>query len=430
MASYYRSMTCLIVLLMQMPMALSEELRTWKDSSGSFSVEAKFVSQNATSVTLRTGDERDIAVPLAKLSREDRQYLAQLKPPQSDRPKVQPAIADTLANRLATKADFQFSQSPLTEVLQSFRDDHGLPVLLDQSAIESAGISTSASISFVKKSVPVGDAFAELLKSLSLQWTIDRGVVVVTTFDGAEHRLSTRVYRIKSGANPAALMRDITQSMEPHSWESLGGPCSIIPLPPRSIIVRQRHFVHQQIASKYVGKLMLVPHQPYSLNALRVNVPVESLTKTLSLDITNQRLSEVATRMSDAAKIEIKVDEQSIQSVGLSLDSAFTINLPELPLLDVASHLFEPMGLTLSIQDQEIYITTEDGAASYLIPANYKTGALNPEQLRLALMSTASPSSWDVLGGPGSIKNGPGGSLEIQQTLDVHVEIAQILSDL
>jgi len=415
---------------MLVPIALSEELRTWKDSSGSFSIEAEFVSQDLTSVTLRTADQRDIAVPLARLSREDRQYLTQLKPRKLDRPKVQPSIANTLVSRLAKKADFQFSQTPLTEVLQAFRDDHGLPTIIDQRAIEEAGINISTSITYSQSKVSVGDALSKLLESVSLEWTTNRGVVFVTTRRGAEAHPSTYVYRMKSEANPAALMKDITESIDADSWQALGGPGMLQHLHPLSLIVSQRQAVHQQIVEKRAGDLTLVPHRPFSLSALQVEIPVASLLKPLSLSMTNQPLSQVATRMSDAAKTEIKIDDQALERLGLSRDTAITINLPELPLVDVASLVLEPLGLTLSIRGQEIYITTKQAASTHLLPASYKTGDFHPYSLGNVLLNLVSPYSWVLRGGTGSIKSVPGGSIEIQQTLDVHVEIAQLLSDL
>jgi len=51
-------------------------VRTWRDASGRFSLEAKLLQTSATHVHLRTADGREIAVPIDGLSKDDREYLA------------------------------------------------------------------------------------------------------------------------------------------------------------------------------------------------------------------------------------------------------------------------------------------------------------------------------------------------------------------
>ena len=52
-----------------------EESRTWHDKSGKFSVEAKFVKQDGSNVTLKKSDGKTITVPADCLSEEDVDYL-------------------------------------------------------------------------------------------------------------------------------------------------------------------------------------------------------------------------------------------------------------------------------------------------------------------------------------------------------------------
>lgn len=430
MISFRRSVTYQVVFLLLAPIAFSDELRTWKDSSGSFSIEAELVSQDSISVKLRTADNRSITVPLAKLSREDRQYLAQRKPLDLEVQKAQPSTSSSLLDRLAKKADFDFSQTPLPEVLQTFSSYHGIPTLLDQRSLEENGISTTTSISYSNRNISVGDALSELLWSNTLEWTIDHGVVVVMTRDSAENRMSTYVYRMKGGANAIPFTESIKKSIDPGSWDSMGGLASIFPFPPDSLVVTQRHAVHQQIASEHASNLAFVPHRPILLSALQVNIPVESLTKPLILDVNDRPLREVASLLEASAKTKVTIDEQAIRKLGFSLDQPITISLPELPLVDAAFLALEPLSLTLSIQSDAIVITTIEAAETNLIPASYKTGTLNQNLLQSVIFTSISADSWNVIGGPGTFKANPRGTLDVRQTLAVHLKIAQLLSDL
>ena len=51
------------------------EQRKWADSTGSFSVTAMFVHLADGKVTLRKDDGTELAVPLAKLSKSDQEYV-------------------------------------------------------------------------------------------------------------------------------------------------------------------------------------------------------------------------------------------------------------------------------------------------------------------------------------------------------------------
>ena len=55
--------------------------RTWKDSTGKFSIEAVFVRVVGKQVVLRRDDKKEITVALAKLSLADQQYVRKLIPP-------------------------------------------------------------------------------------------------------------------------------------------------------------------------------------------------------------------------------------------------------------------------------------------------------------------------------------------------------------
>ena len=58
-----------------------QPVRTWKDATGQFSIEAVFVRLQGAQVVLRGANKQEILVPLAKLSLPDQQYVRKLLPP-------------------------------------------------------------------------------------------------------------------------------------------------------------------------------------------------------------------------------------------------------------------------------------------------------------------------------------------------------------
>ena len=75
-------------------------LRTWKDSTGQFSIQATFVRITGYNVVLLGIDKKEISLPLAKLSATDQQYVkARLTPPVP--PVIElPSITNTIAMKL------------------------------------------------------------------------------------------------------------------------------------------------------------------------------------------------------------------------------------------------------------------------------------------------------------------------------------------
>jgi WD40 repeat protein len=59
--------------------AQGQELRTWKDGSGKFSIKAKFVSIDNGKLTLAREDGEEIEIELKKLSEADQKYVADLE---------------------------------------------------------------------------------------------------------------------------------------------------------------------------------------------------------------------------------------------------------------------------------------------------------------------------------------------------------------
>ena len=61
--------------------AAAQEFRTWRDSSGKFSLEATLLEEAGGNVVLQSRDGRKVTVPIEKLSEQDRNFLAAMDSP-------------------------------------------------------------------------------------------------------------------------------------------------------------------------------------------------------------------------------------------------------------------------------------------------------------------------------------------------------------
>ncbi|MGY8769251.1 MAG: outer membrane protein assembly factor BamB family protein [Pirellulales bacterium] len=69
------SWTFLLISLICTQFVLAAELRTWKDSSGTHTIEAKLIDYKSGSVILEKEDGQQLTVPSAKLSASDQRYI-------------------------------------------------------------------------------------------------------------------------------------------------------------------------------------------------------------------------------------------------------------------------------------------------------------------------------------------------------------------
>jgi len=76
----------LATLVVLRPCSGIETQRTWTDSTGVYKTEAVLVKKNASSVTLRKADGKEITLPLSKLSAADLEYLNKAATPANVKP--------------------------------------------------------------------------------------------------------------------------------------------------------------------------------------------------------------------------------------------------------------------------------------------------------------------------------------------------------
>ena len=85
----------------------------------------------------------------------------------------------TLALALPTQVEFV--DCPLLDVVEYFEDLHEISVEIDEQALKAANCSTVAPVTIKHHDLSLREVLAEILEPLELVWTLDGGVLVVTT---------------------------------------------------------------------------------------------------------------------------------------------------------------------------------------------------------------------------------------------------------
>ena len=151
-------------------------------------------------------------------------------------------------------------------------------------------------------------------------------------------------------------------------------------------------------------------------------------------------MHEVLDYLKDRHKIEIQIDSKALEDAGIGTDSPVTVDLKGVSLRSALRLMLKKLSLTYIIKGGVLQITTPEEADNQLETKVYPVGDLvlpegasgedeaDFDSLIDLITSTIKPTSWDEVGGPGSIMPFENRmSIVVSQTQDVHEEIEDML---
>lgn len=390
-----------------------------------------------------------------------------------------------------TKADIHIIDTQLSDALQFISQQIDVPIRIDHRALEEDGIDINAEISLETPKLAADTLLQLLLRELVLTYRIDATGIVATTWEEAQGNLDRRVYPIGDLVNrgpqsePEDLIEVITSTVEPHLWEVLGGPASITHFQ-NSFIVDQTYEGHRQVQSllERLREVKNLSSDSYATKSLAAFPPdqqtadVEAKLNSVRIptEFADLPLNEVTAFLSNSSEIPILLDKKGLQDLGIAVDMPIRLETKDLSLkqtLDLLSQQYELSwyvvgGLImvtsheegeqeleiriypvrdlvwhgLDIRDPKLRMQLRqhtDPLWKYLGNSlgrpNLGTTALPQmpdfDNLTNSITTSIYPSSWEQLGGPGSIVNYPMcDCLVVQQTREVHDKVAELLEQI
>ena len=212
---------------------------------------------------------------------------------------------DRIEAALQQQVSFNFSEEPLKDAVDTIKQKTGLPILLATKKLEEAAINLETPVTVSLHDLTLESFFRNFLGDLGLTFLVRDEVIVITTPEDAGSQLINRIYPVldlvarrtpvyeanavvtsktaggRVGvADYEALMDVITTTIDPDSWDDVGGPGSIAEFDNAGVlIIAQTRDVHQKI-----GKLLNSLRRVKGLQGLptiapqaRVSTPARSL---------------------------------------------------------------------------------------------------------------------------------------------------------
>lgn len=108
----------------------------------------------------------------------------------------QSAVDKKLMDSLKEETSISAFDTPLTDVVDKLKQQHGIEIQLDKTALEEESIDTEMPITLDVHGISLAAALRLMLTSNQMMYVIEDEVVKITTQTKAEESLSTRVYPV------------------------------------------------------------------------------------------------------------------------------------------------------------------------------------------------------------------------------------------
>jgi RNA polymerase sigma factor (sigma-70 family) len=205
------------------------------------------VSTTASAVTLNASASGSDDEPAGATLSVDQSRTAprqfDLAPRSASEMKIRQALAGSLQG-----SGLDFHEAPLVEIASFLQDEYDIQVLLDTRAMDDVGIAPDEPVSISVRGISLSSAMRLMLRKLDLTYMIDNEVLLITTMDVAESKLSARVYPTNElEIDEANLIDLLTETIATETWAENGGGEAQIVMIPNGIVVSQTYAVHEMI---------------------------------------------------------------------------------------------------------------------------------------------------------------------------------------
>jgi hypothetical protein len=155
-------------------------------------------------------------------------------------------------------SDLDFADTPLSDVIDYIKSKHAIEIQLDTKGLAEAGIGISEPVTKSIKDASLRSALRLILGELDLTYLVRDDVLWITSQEKATAMPVTRTYPVAdlqdggtqggAGGGYEALIKAITAIIDPGTWDSAGGPGSIVAVPPaRSIVISHTYATHEKV---------------------------------------------------------------------------------------------------------------------------------------------------------------------------------------
>jgi len=144
-----------------------------------------------------------------------------------------------------------FRDMPLESAVATLAERSGIDIRLDMPTLRDLRIRPRQPVSVTLKQCKLETVLQAMLMDLDLTWILRDGVLWVTSEEEAESLLKTAVFDVRDlcrdDAEAGALLEAITSQASPQSWDTVGGPGSVVFARPGTMVVSHQERVLMEV---------------------------------------------------------------------------------------------------------------------------------------------------------------------------------------
>jgi hypothetical protein len=160
----------------------------------------------------------------------------------------------------------------------------------------------------------------------------------------------------------------------------------------------------------------------------------EQLDRSTQFEFTDEPLSDAIAFIERLHGIQILLDRKALEDVNIAADTTINVQVTDVSLKSALRHMLNDIGLTYTIRDEVLLITTPEVAHHTLETRVYRNPDGNwsgesAEALIEQIKGAIAPNTWSEVGGNG-YGDAYGRGIIIVQTREVHEQINALLRQL
>ncbi|NND97313.1 MAG: hypothetical protein HKN47_08305 [Pirellulaceae bacterium] len=139
-----------------------------------------------------------------------------------------------ITKALDQEQSVRFIETPLQDAVMQLSNQSQIPMVVDRRALEEIGLTPDTPVVMEIESVSLRSLLRLMLRELDLTYMVKDEILQITTIEAAEQNLVGRIYFLEATGLPIGdlghAIAVIQSTIVPDTWESLGGPSTMVPL--------------------------------------------------------------------------------------------------------------------------------------------------------------------------------------------------------
>jgi hypothetical protein len=314
--------------------------------------------------------------------------------------KMQSTQISATEKKLQRTIDAVFSNTPLSQVLDSLGSKLDVQFYVDERALTEVGLDSNTAIDINLRNIKAELALELMLKQIHLVWFTKNELVHVTTREVAANELEVRIYRCRDfleieshppgqrgmdgGMSDGAMIRNeirnrhrtlndlvklIPRVIYPVSWDHLGGTGNIGTLPDGLLVISQTRRVHAEVQHLLQTIRMLKKRGPNGVNiyASPVSDIEHKLQQHIDAFFIDAPLCEILESLGSKLDVQFYIDERALLEVGMDRNTPVNLDLKNVKAELAFQMMMKQIGLVCFAYHGLFRVTTLEAAENDLV---------------------------------------------------------------